>query len=145
MLPCIALEILGSEKCGNGLLHTLSSSHPGAAPAATGQKRLGTEGTGSHVQRRAVTVWSVLIGESGERGTGLLSPRGASAKRQRTGAENGKSRVALRPCVRLLACQRNGTGAERRVSWGGEVSLESGCRLRLCWSQAVPDPFALLS
>lgn len=102
-LPSRALQS-GVREGGDGLFTLCASfSHPGAAPAVTDQRRLGTEGTGSRVQRRAATVWSVPTRGSGQTGTGLPSPRGASAKRQRTGAENGRSRAALRPCARLQA------------------------------------------
>lgn len=48
---------LGSGRVVMGSLTLCASfSPPGAAPAVTGQRRLGTEGTGSHVRRRAATV-----------------------------------------------------------------------------------------
>lgn len=55
-LPYRALES-GVRAGGDGLFTLCASfSRPGAAPAVTGQRRLGIEETESHVQRRAVTV-----------------------------------------------------------------------------------------
>lgn len=70
-LPYRALHS-GVREGGDGLFTLCTSlSPPGAAPAVTGQRRLGTEGIGSHVRRRAATVWSVPTGGSEQTGTGL--------------------------------------------------------------------------